>query len=214
MTDDRTTSAKLRDACIQLVAESGTKAATARAVAERAGVSLGLIRHHFGSMGELLHACDRHVAELVRARKEEEAIAAGSAFDALGMVRATGSDHIMGYLAMRLGDDAEGINDLVDVMIADAEGYLASSVEAGLTVPSADEHARAAMLTIYALGSLALHKHLGRHFDLDIRSTELADEPGFARYLMVQMEVFSGLLEPAVRAQYVSAITQLSEEDA
>lgn len=212
MIDDRTASAKLRDACIELVAESGAKAATARAVAERAGVSLGLIRHHFGSMGELLHACDRHVAALVRARKEE-AIAAGSAFDALGAVRATGSDHIMGYLAMRLGDDAEGINDLVDLMIDDAEGYIRASVEAGLMTPSADERARAAMLTIYALGSLALHKHLDRHFDLDTRSTELADEPGFARYLMVQMEVFSGLLEPAVAGQYVSAIEQLSQED-
>ena len=213
MVDDRTTSARLRDACIEIVSDAGAKAATARAVADRAGVSLGLIRHHFGSMGELLHACDRHVVELVRARKEE-AIAAGSAFDALGAVRATGSDHIMGYLAMRLGDDADGINDLVDVMIADAEGYITSSVEAGLMTPSADEHARAAMLTIYALGSLALHKHLGRHFDLDIRSTELADEPGFTRYLRVQMEVFSGLLAPAVRAQYISAIDQLSEEDA
>lgn len=213
MIDDRTASAKLRDACIEIVSQLGTRAATARAVADRAGVSLGLIRHHFGSMGELLHACDRHVAALVRARKED-AIAAGSAFDALGAVRATGSDHIMGYLAMRLGDDADGINDLVDVMIADAEGYIISSVEAGLMTPSADEHARAAMLTIYALGSLALHKHLGRHFDLDIRSTDLSAEPGFVRYLMVQMEVFSGLLQPAVRDQYLSAIDQLSEEDA
>lgn len=212
MSDDRTTPARLRDACIELVAEAGAKAATARAVADRAGVSLGLIRHHFGSMGKLLHAADRHVADLVRARKEE-AIARGAGFDALGAVRATGSDHIMGYLAMRLGDDADGINDLVDVMIADAEGYIRSSVDAGLMTPSADEHARAAMLTLYALGSLALHKHLDRHFDLDIRSADLSAQPGFNRYLMVQMEVFSGLLEPAVRAQYLSAITQLSQED-
>lgn len=212
MSDDRTTPARLRDACIELVAEAGAKAATARAVADRAGVSLGLIRHHFGSMGKLLQAADRHVADLVRARKEE-AIARGAGFDALGAVRATGSDHIMGYLAMRLGDDADGINDLVDVMIADAEGYIRSSVDAGLMTPSADEHARAAMLTLYALGSLALHKHLDRHFDLDIRSADLSAQPGFNRYLMVQMEVFSGLLEPAVRAQYLSAITQLSQED-
>ena len=212
MSDDRTTPARLRDACIELVAEAGAKAATARAVADRAGVSLGLIRHHFGSMGKLLHAADRHVADLVRARKEE-AIARGAGLDALGAVRATGSDHIMGYLAMRLGDDADGINDLVDVMIADAEGYIRSSVDAGLMTPSADEHARAAMLTLYALGSLALHKHLDRHFDLDIRSADLSAQPGFNRYLMVQMEVFSGLLEPAVRAQYLSAITQLSQED-
>ncbi|WP_040282987.1 TetR family transcriptional regulator [Tessaracoccus massiliensis] len=213
MSDDRTTSAKLRDACIELVAESGTKAATARAVAERAGVSLGLIRHHFGSMGELLAACDLHVAELVRSRKAE-AVAQGAGLDALGAVRATGSGHIMGYLAMRLGDDAEGINRLVDVMITDAEGYIRASVDAGMMSPSDDERARAAMLTLYALGSLSLHQHLQRHFDLDIRSTNLSAEPGFARYLRVQMEIFSGLIEPSLRDQYASAIDQLSEEDA
>lgn len=213
MSDDRTASAKLRDACIELVAEDGAKAATARAVAERAGVSLGLIRHHYGSMGQLLQACDEHVAELVRSRKEE-AIAQGAGFEALDAVRATGSGHTMGYLAMRLADDAEGINNLVDLMVDDAEGYIRAGVEAGMMPPSDDERARAAMLTLYALGSLALHKHLQRHFDLDVRSINLSAEPGFARYLAVQMEIFSGLMEPSLRDQYASAIDQLSEEDA
>lgn len=211
MIDDRTNSARLRDACIEIVAEAGTKAATARAVAERAGVSLGLIRHHFGSMGQLLAACDQHVADLVRSKKEE-AIAQGAGFDALGAVRATGSDHVMGYLAMRLGDDAEGINDLVDLMIADAEGYIRAGVAAGMMTPSDDEHARAAMLTLYALGSLSLHKHLERHFGLDVRSADLPAQPGFSRYVKVQMEVFSGLLEPSVLHQYAAVLDQLAQE--
>ncbi|GAA4897540.1 transcriptional regulator RaaS [Tessaracoccus lubricantis] len=213
MTDDRTTSAKLRDACIQLVAEAGTKAATARAVAELAGVSLGLIRHHFGSMGELLHACDQHVAGLVRTKKED-AIAQGAGFDALASLRASGSEHVMGYLATRLGDDAEGINDLVDAMIDDAEGYLAAGVAAGLIAPTDDERGRAVALTMFGLGTLTLHKHLERHLDVDLRAADPATQPGFARYLRVHMEVFGGLLQPAVREQYLAAIAQLSEEDA
>lgn len=212
MDDDRTTSAKLRDACIELVSEAGSKAATARAVADRAGVSLGLIRHHFGSMAALMHACDQHIATLVRSRKED-AIAQGAGYDALAALRATGSEHIMGYLAMRLSEEAEGINDLVDLMIDDAEGYIVSAVEAGMMTPSTDERARASMLTLYALGSLSLHQHLKRHFDVDVRSSDLSAEPGFGRYIAVQVDLFSGLIEPSVRAQYLSLADSLSEED-
>ncbi|QYK40802.1 MAG: TetR family transcriptional regulator C-terminal domain-containing protein [Paracoccaceae bacterium] len=43
-------------AAVELVAEGGTQAATVRAVAERAGVTPGLIRHYFQSRGELLRA--------------------------------------------------------------------------------------------------------------------------------------------------------------
>ena len=39
MDDDRTTKARLRDAAVELVAEGGTKALSARAVADRAGLA-------------------------------------------------------------------------------------------------------------------------------------------------------------------------------
>ena len=52
-----------RDALIQatqaLVAEGGPAAATVRAIAERAGVTPGLIRHYFGSKDELSRAAYR-----------------------------------------------------------------------------------------------------------------------------------------------------------
>lgn len=211
MIDDRTSSARLRDACIELIAEAGTQATTARAVAERAGVSLGLIRHHFGSMGQLLEACDRHVADLVRSRKEQ-AVAQGAGFDALGAVRATGSEHIMGYLAMRLADDAEGINELVDLLVDDAEGYLRAGVESGLITPCDDERARAVILTLSALGSLSLHRHLQRHLGLDLRSADLSHQPGFLRYVKAQLAVYAGMLEPSVVEQYQAVFDQLSQE--
>ncbi len=50
-------------ACIQLVAEGGTEAATVRAIAERAGVTPGLIRHYFSSKDELTRAAYRSVME-------------------------------------------------------------------------------------------------------------------------------------------------------
>ncbi|HJE51253.1 MAG TPA: TetR family transcriptional regulator [Tessaracoccus flavescens] len=210
MTDDRTTKARLRDAAIALVAEGGLPAATARAVAERADASLGLIRHHFGSMAKLIEACDHHIAARIREGKER-AIAAGGGFDALSAVRATGSDHVMGYLAMRLGEDSPGISALVDLIIADAREYIEAGVEAGMLLESKDESARAAMVSIFALGSLVLHRHLSRHLDVDVRSAQLSDQPGFPRYLLVQMEIFSSMLHPHVLDQYSSLIESLKE---
>ena len=210
MNDDRTSAARLRDAAIEVVAEGGAAALTARGVAARAGVSQGLIRHHYGSMAALLEACDEHIAHLIRAGKEQ-AMAQGAGFDALGAVRATGSNHVMGYLAMRLGDDSPGINDLVDLIIADAVAYIEQGVEVGMMTPSRDEQARAAMVSLYALGSLALHRHLARHFDIDVRSADLSSQPGFSRYLLVQMEIFSSMLQPHVLEQYSSVIESLKE---
>lgn len=50
-------------AAMELVAEGGPEAATVRAIAARAGVTPGLIRHYFTSKEELTHAAYRHVME-------------------------------------------------------------------------------------------------------------------------------------------------------
>ncbi len=50
-------------AAIQLVAEGGAAAATVRAIAERAGVTPGLIRHYFASKDELTQTAYRSVME-------------------------------------------------------------------------------------------------------------------------------------------------------
>lgn len=48
--------AALIAAALELIGESGYRAATTRSIADRAGVTLGLIRHHFQSKEELISA--------------------------------------------------------------------------------------------------------------------------------------------------------------
>lgn len=211
MTDDRTTPARLRDAAIALVAEGGTKALTARAVAERAGLSQGLIRHHFGSMARLLGACDEHVAAEVRAGKSE-AIVQSPGFDPLASLKVEGREWIVGYLAARLTEDSEGIDDLVDALIGDAEEYLRAGVEAGMLAPTRDERLRAAILTIFSLGSVAMHRHLTRHLGVDLRSPDFASQPGYVDYVRIQFEAFESLFTPAVVEQYRGLFASLEEE--
>lgn len=211
MGDDRTAKARLRDAAIGIVASGGAEELTARAVAERAGLSAGLIRHHFGSMSDLLVACDEHVAAAIR-RLKQEAIDSGLSFDALSAVRRSGESHLMGYLAARVADDSDRINELVDTLVDDAAVYMAEGTGRGLFAPTEDQRRRAAMLTLFSLGSLALHHHLKRLLGVDIRAADLASQPGFADYLRVQMEVFTGVVTPEAAALYGSALDHLREE--
>ncbi|MFT3887422.1 MAG: TetR family transcriptional regulator [Arachnia sp.] len=209
--DDRTAKARLRDAAIEIVAEEGAAGLTARGVAERAGLSAGLIRHHFGSMADLLVACDEYVAATINERKSE-AVQGGPSFDALAAVRRSGSSSLMGYLAMRLADDSPQIAALVDLIVDDAAGYMSEGVALGLFTPAPNERHRAVMMTIYALGSLVMHRHLNRLLGLDVRAPVPATQPGFVDYVRVQMDVFSGVLSPGVIAQYQAVVDKLEEE--
>lgn len=212
MDDDRTAKAKLRDAAIEIVAEGGAGALTARGVAERAGLSPGLIRHHFGSMAHLLVACDEHIAGTIKGLKEA-AIEGGASFDALTTIRQSGNGHLMGYLAMRLTDDSPHIDELVDTLVDDAATYMADGVREGIFTETPDHRNRAAMVTVFSLGSLSLYRHLQRLLGVDIRSSDLVSQPGFAEYLRVQMDVFTGVVTPEARERYDAALNQLQEEE-
>ena len=64
--NDLTARARIRDAAISHFADEGYERTTIRGIAATAGVSPGLLRHHFGSKEELRRACDEHIAETLR----------------------------------------------------------------------------------------------------------------------------------------------------
>lgn len=51
---------ELIQATLTLIGKSGVRAATVRGIAKEAGVTLGLIRHHFSSKEELINAAYQH----------------------------------------------------------------------------------------------------------------------------------------------------------
>lgn len=57
----------LVEATLALVAEGGAKTATVRAIAQRAGVTAGLIRHYFQGKDQLVTAAYRHLMERMTA---------------------------------------------------------------------------------------------------------------------------------------------------
>jgi AcrR family transcriptional regulator len=67
---DLTARARMREAAMRLFAEKGYAATSVADIAVAAGVSGGLVRHHFGSKEGLRRACDEAVvAELARIKE-------------------------------------------------------------------------------------------------------------------------------------------------
>ncbi|MEV0793349.1 helix-turn-helix domain-containing protein [Kribbella sp. NPDC050459] len=61
--EDLTARARIRDAAVKLFGERGIEGASIRDIAAEAGVSSGLVRHHFGSKEALREACDKYAKE-------------------------------------------------------------------------------------------------------------------------------------------------------
>ena len=189
MADDLTARARLRDATIALIAD-GDKP-TARSVASKAGVSIGLIRHHFGTMDGLLLACDEHIATLIRDAKNDAI--RGPLPNVLETLRDAGQDNILSYLAHRLTESTPGIDALVDQLAADAASYIQRAIDADLMNPVPNVPVAARMLV--------LAPHLKRLLNIDITADNLIAEPGVTDYVQVQLSLFSSLFTPTLLEQ-------------
>jgi len=205
--DDRTTKARIRDAAIASIAEYGINGTTARKVAGAAGVSPGLVIHHFGSMEGLRSACDQYVANAIREFKERT-MTGGPTLDVLAALRDAPNGPLMGYLAQVLADDSPAVAKLVDDLVDDAEGYIQQGVESGLLKPSDDPRGRAVVLTLWSLGALALHQHLRRLLGTDLTDPGILTDPAAAAYIAPVYEIYGeGILEETFAARARAAFT-------
>src|ERR1019366_7238980 len=69
--EDLTARARIRDAALRLFGDRGTDGTTIRDIAATAGVSGGLVRHHFGSKEGLRDACDAYALDRLMRLKEQ-----------------------------------------------------------------------------------------------------------------------------------------------
>jgi AcrR family transcriptional regulator len=211
--DDRTAKARIRDAAIDCFAESGIDGTTARKVATSAGVSPGLVIHHFGSMDGLRSECDRHVAATIRDYKHD-AMSAGPNIDVLAALRGANAGPVMAYLAAVLVDDSPIVADLVDELVADAEGYLEYGGETGLVKPSADPRGRAAVLLLWSLGALVLHRHVQRILGVDLTNPDIGADPAIAAYAGPAYEIMGGgVFSETFAAQLQGVFAELAATD-
>ncbi len=151
--DDATARARIRDAAIRRFAVDGFQVGL-RAIAADAGVSAGLVVHHFGSKDGLRAECDAHVHATIRGAKTQ-ALGSGGAEQVLIQLAALDEyAPMVGYVFRSLQAGGDLARTFLEHFIADAEGYVGEAVAAGTLRPSRDEHARVRYLTMSGMGAM------------------------------------------------------------
>ncbi len=154
-----TTVARIRDAAIDLFGSRGFDVGV-RAIAEAAGVSPGLIIHHFGSKDGLRKVCDDYIAEEIRSEKSQALQSSDAATWLTQMAEIESFAPMMAYLVRSMQAGGELAKTLWRTMVANAEGYLADGVRAGTIKPSRDPAARAKYLAMVGGGAFLLYLQL------------------------------------------------------
>jgi TetR/AcrR family transcriptional regulator, regulator of cefoperazone and chloramphenicol sensitivity len=199
MPDDRTARAVIRDEALRLFAEDGPEAVTVRQIAAAAGVSPGLILHHFGSKQGLVEAVDQHVLALFDVMLGEmTGEHAGDLFDpgASGSLAEAIVRHlppqspVPAYLRRLLLDGGEGGRELFRRLFQLSAQTLDALAAAGLAAPGADPAVRAAFLMSNDLAVLLLREHLA-----EVLGTDPLSDAGIARWAREALAIYgSGLL--------------------
>ncbi|MDT3443997.1 TetR family transcriptional regulator [Pseudofrankia sp. BMG5.37] len=200
--EDLTAKARIRDAALRLFAEQGFEATTIRGVASAAGVSSGLVRHHFGSKEALRDACDVHALDHAMAIKEE-AILAGGLADSTFMAAVYPSILLMQrYLARSLVDGSPSAAALFDRMVDLAEQW---AQDGRLPTRPDDPRAFAAALVAMQTGLLMLHDQVSRALGADV-----LDASGHIRLGRAILDIYTHpLLTDDQAAQARAAYDQL-----
>lgn len=157
---DVTARARIRDAGIACIARNGFAATTVRAVANDAGVSPGLVLHHFGSKEGLRTACDDHVWTTFHDALQDSTVDQTMSQLLDQWSRRPALMRLSAYLVRSLTDGGEFARRFFAGMVEDVRRYMAVAVESGIVRPSRDEATRALMLTSFSLGSLVLGAYI------------------------------------------------------
>lgn len=210
--DDKTAQAKIRDAAIARFPRDGLNGTTVRAIAKDAGVSPGLVIHHFGSKAGLHRACDEHVVHLI-AEMKREALATGSYRSGNAIAELyTMSVPAIRYIAWTLATGNETASRIFDELLDEAVELLEAGKDAG-TIGEiyGDPRKQAAVLVSMQFAGLVFHDHLTRAFGLDMLSSE-----GLTAAAPYTLQIFSGdLFNQDVIAETRTALKQLelNQED-
>ncbi|WP_116198827.1 TetR/AcrR family transcriptional regulator [Amycolatopsis circi] len=174
--DDLTARARIRDAAMRHFGEHGFERATIRGIAVEAGVSLGLVRHHFGSKQALREACDAHLTKLLRQLNDQvpvdladlanpEAAAAGVAANPVAAGRIAVGPY-RDYLVRALVEG--GVAPLFDEMVELGTTRLVAADRQRPDPPTVEPKVRAAIGAAMALSITVLHQHISRSVGVDI----------------------------------------------
>jgi AcrR family transcriptional regulator len=203
---DLTATARIRDAAIAQFGTHGMQRATVRAIAETAGVSPGLVLHHFGSKDGLRNACDEYVLTYLQDQLDAEEKSGNDP----GVFTAAAADSpvIVNYLVAVLGDGGTAAATVFDRIVELTEGYFDRRSDATgerlSTFEHIDNRTLAVIMTSMSLGMYILNKQVSRSLGAD-----MFGPVGMAKAAAASLDIINpALVDPAVAASARAAIAQ------
>jgi AcrR family transcriptional regulator len=209
--EDLTARARIRDAALDQFARHGIKGATIRGIAEAAGVSAGLVRHHFGSKEGLRRACDQAVLDLFRRRLVQASIDGDVTPDLLASVYGAGVP-MLRYLARAAAEGSAVAGELLDEMAAGNEEFLSATWPERF--PPGSQAARDAATIMSAMngGTVVLHEYVARRMGL-VPWTDI-DSPRIGTAMFQVYIALGELLSSAAGGQLADALATYHERAA
>ena len=188
---DLTARAVIRDQALRLFAEHGPDAVSLRRVAAAAGVSPGLVAHHFGSWAGLRQAVDAHVAglfdELFATIDEVDwhSPTVAASFAAVLLAQLPPDSPVPAYLRrLLLSGDTAG-HALFARWYALTGQVLGQLAAAGILRTASDPQVLAAFLMVNDLAVLLMREHLTAVLGADPLSPT-----GMARWAQTVLAVY------------------------
>lgn len=196
ISEDRTARAIIRDEALRLFAAQGPDRVTVRQIATAAGVSPGLVVHHFGSKDGLLEAVDawvvatfeRMLGELTGDGGEELLDPAATTSLSEALMRHLPPDSpLPGYLRRLLLSDTPAGRQLFRRLFEVGQSVLTALALAGQAHPGADPPVRAAFLMVNDLAVLLLREQL-----TDVLGVDPLSPVGLARWAPEMLSIYAG----------------------
>jgi AcrR family transcriptional regulator len=195
--EDFTARARIREAALELFAERGIAGATIRDIATKAGVSSGLLRHHFGSKEGLRDACDEYaMARLNEIRQQmlAEGKLADQAF--VGSIHPV-TMQLQAYLVRSMVDGSTP--QLFQLMVEAGEQWMVTA-----SLESEDPRAFSAVLVAMQMGMYLVRDQISEVLGVDTRTPA-----GHSRVLKAALEIFSQPLVTPEQAEQARAAIAL-----
>ncbi|BBY46419.1 TetR/AcrR family transcriptional regulator [Mycolicibacterium celeriflavum] len=165
--DPRSSIERIRGAALKCFAARGAAATSLRLVAAEAGVSLGLVQHHFATKANLIKAVDDHVLAVIETviAKPIPEPPADTITDIGNRVTSLVADEpdVLGYVGRALTDGSTLGAQLFDSLAAIGAERWQARRDLGLTRPDLDPTWGTLNPLVLALGTWILRGHIERH---------------------------------------------------
>lgn len=164
---DLTAKARIRNATLDLYADFGEDATSMRAVAERAGVTVGLVVHHYATKDGLRDAVEQRIVELfadaiASATDSDDARSVAASRDAAVATMLAKNPSVIGYLRRAVLDPTGNRGRVLEMLTDLTAEQVASLRTAGLASTAHADSTQVIGVLVRQLGHLFLYPMIER----------------------------------------------------